>query len=210
MYSKIADIPIAVRQQLPRDAQEVFLEAAVVEASRIQDSVNPVRDIEHDCLVAGWAAVEKGWQKSRKKGMKWVKKPKKEKQMVHEPQARVMKFDEEQRIAYGWASVCTKNGALVEDAQGDLIEPAEMVRATTEFMEDVRLAKAMHDGEGIGQVVHSLPLTADLAKSLGIQTETEGWIVGVKIADDDTWAKVKDGTYGAFSIGGAGVREDVE
>lgn len=124
--------------------------------------------------------------------------------------AAIIKADDEQRIAYGWASVISEKGKPVVDTQGDVIEAGEMMKATSEFMADARLAKAMHDGDGIGEVLHSFPLTAELAKSLGIECDKEGWIVGVKVHSDDVWAKVKDGTYKAFSIGGMGVREPVE
>jgi hypothetical protein len=76
-------------------------------------------------------------------------------------------------------------------------------------MADARLAKSMHAGEGIGEVLHSFPLTAELAKSLGIECANEGWIVGVKVHDDDVWRQVKDGTLKAFSIGGNAKREEI-
>ena len=122
----------------------------------------------------------------------------------------ILKTDDDQRMVYGWASVVSETGTPVIDTQGDVIEPDELVKATTEFMADARLAKAMHQGDGIGEVLHSFPLTAELAKSLGLETAREGWIVGVKVRDDAVWAKVKDGTLKAFSIGGVGQREPLE
>ena len=124
--------------------------------------------------------------------------------------SKIIKIDDEMRMVFGWASVITEKGKTVVDTQGDVIEPSELMKATTDFMEDARVAKAMHDGDGIGEVLHSFPLTNEIAKSLGIETDREGWIVGVKVNNDEIWKKVKDGTYRAFSIGGLGVREDVE
>lgn len=115
-----------------------------------------------------------------------------------------------QRMVYGWASVTKIGDEEVVDHHGDVIETDDLVKAVTEFMEDVRLAKAMHDGDGIGQVVHSFPMTYEIAKSLGIDIDREGWIVGVKVKDDAQWAKVEDGTLKAFSIGGKGYREELE
>jgi cation transport regulator len=121
------------------------------------------------------------------------------------------KVDDEQRIAYGWANVITKAGEPVVDAQGDIIEPDELVKATTDFMRSIeRFAKEMHQGNPIGHVTHSFPLTYEIAKSLGIQTENEGWLVGVYVADDDVWEKVKKNELKAFSIGGAGQRRAIE
>jgi len=117
-------------------------------------------------------------------------------------ETKFLKVDDEQRIVYGWASVVTEDGEPVIDTQGDIISTAEMEKMANDFMEDVRMAKAMHDGDGIGEVIHSLPLTAELAKALGIESDLEGWIIGMKIHDDDAWSKIKSGEYAGFSIGG--------
>ena len=124
--------------------------------------------------------------------------------------SEVFKADEDQRIVYGWASVISENGVDVEDLQGDVIKAEELVSSTTEFMKTVRTAKAMHQGDKIGTVVHSLPLTAEIAKSLDIETTREGWIVGMHIESDEIWKSVKEGTLKAFSIGGSGVREKID
>lgn len=115
-------------------------------------------------------------------------------------------LDDEQRMVWGWASVSSIKSALVLDTQNDIIEALDLVKMATDFMIDVRTSKRMHGGAPIGMVVHSLPLTAELAKSLGISSEQEGWAVGVKIYDDDTWQAVKSGELAAFSIGGRAVR----
>jgi hypothetical protein len=114
----------------------------------------------------------------------------------------ILKINEEQRILYGWASVTTKGGEPVIDSHNDIIETATLERAVTQFMLNLRVAKEMHVGDKIGDVVHSLPLTAEIAKALGIASDQEGWIVGMKIYDDAVWEKVKSGEYRAFSIGG--------
>jgi cation transport regulator ChaB len=122
----------------------------------------------------------------------------------------ILKADDDERIVWGWASVVTEKGVPVVDKQGDVISPEEISKAATEFMLDVRVAKAMHDGEQIGHVVHSFPLTNELAKALGIQSEREGWIIAQKITDDETWARVKSGELSAFSIGGNAITEAYE
>ena len=117
-------------------------------------------------------------------------------------ETKILKVDDEQRIVYGWASVVTEDGEPVVDSQGDVIEPEEMVKMANDFMLAVRTAKAMHKGDKIGEVIHSMPLTAELAKALGLHTDMEGWIVGVKVYSDDVWASVKSGEFAGFSIGG--------
>ena len=124
--------------------------------------------------------------------------------------ATILKSDDESRMVYGWASVSTVKGELVVDSQGDTLAPDEMVKMADRFMASVRTAKAMHAGEGIGEVLHSMPLTADIAKAFGIESDREGWMVAMKIHDDGIWQLVKQGKLTELSIGGrAGKREPV-
>lgn len=132
---------------------------------------------------------------------------------------KITKIDEEQRMAYGWASVISIKGRPFEDSQGDIIDAETLTKAITDFMMDVRRSMAMHERNadgGIedsmvkGIVVHSFPITADIAKSLGISSDNEGWIVGVKVNDDALWTLVKSGAMAAFSIGGRGYRENAD
>ncbi len=119
---------------------------------------------------------------------------------------RIVKVDEARKICYGWANVITEGGAQVVDTQDDGISPGEMVRFTTEFMMDQRIGKTNHAGEPTHMVVHSMPLTYELAKAFGIETPDEGWLVGVYIHDQNTLAAVQAGELAAFSIGGSGER----
>ena len=120
----------------------------------------------------------------------------------------IIRKDEDQRIVWGWASVVTERGEPVIDIQGDLIEPADMEKAANEFMVDARMAKAMHRGDGIGEVIHSLPLTKELGETLGISSDREGWVIAMKIHDDAVWQRVKSGELRAFSIGGQAETEE--
>lgn len=121
---------------------------------------------------------------------------------------KIIKVDEEQRIIYGWASVTTYKGELVVDRQGDIIRTETLHKAINEFMENVRVGKLMHEGEQVGQIIHSFPITKDICAALGIQSDMEGWITGYKVYDDTLWEDVKVGKYGAFSIGGAAMKEE--
>lgn len=121
---------------------------------------------------------------------------------------KIIKVDEEQRTVYGWGSVTTYKGEYVVDRQGDIIRTETLHKAINEFMEDVRVGKLMHEGEQVGQIIHSFPVTKDICAALGIQSDMEGWIVGYKVYDDALWEDVKIGKYGAFSIGGAAQKEE--
>ena len=124
-------------------------------------------------------------------------------------EGKILKTDDEQRMVYGWASVVTENGEPVVDRQGDVIEADTLVKAVNEFMEHVRVGKAMHVGEQVGTVVHSLPITKEIGEALGIQSDREGWVVAYKVFDDDIWTMVKSGELAAFSIGGRAQKEEI-
>lgn len=121
----------------------------------------------------------------------------------------IFKINDEQRMVYGWASVISEDGIPVKDRQGDIVEAPTLESAVNKFMETVRVGKKMHSGEQIGVIVHSFPLTNDIAKSIGIETNREGWIIGMKVNDEETWNRVKKGELRAFSIGGRGQRKEV-
>lgn len=124
--------------------------------------------------------------------------------------AEIIKSDPDQQLVWGWAYVSTVKGVLSLDHSGECIRPEELVKAATNFMLDVRVAKAMHQGSKVGEVVHSLPLTKELSEALGIQTDREGWVLCMKIHDPNTWELVKSGKLSAFSIGGRALRESLD
>ena len=123
---------------------------------------------------------------------------------------KILKTDDEQRLIYGWASVSTVKGELIVDKQGDAIEMDTLEKAVNDFMEHVRVGKTMHVGDQTGAVIHSLPISKSLCEALGIQSDMEGWVVGYKVYDDNTWEGVKSGKYASFSIGGKAVKEEYD
>ena len=123
---------------------------------------------------------------------------------------QVLKSDSSQRIVLGWGSVSVSDGELVTDLQGDQIEPDELERAVFEFMSNCRESGMMHEGAPIGHVVASLVTTPDVCKAFGLpDTLPVGWILGVKITNDEVWKKVVSGELSAFSIQGRAEREQV-
>jgi len=200
-YAKNSELPSSVKDALPSEAQSVFRRA-------FNQSFKDGKSEESAFRIA-WSAVKNGYKKENDK---WVKKAldKTEKSLYNSSEFEIIRKDDAQRMVYGWANQITKSGAPVQDLQGDIIEPEEMVKFTTEYMKTARVSKLMHRGGQIGQVVHSFPLTYEIAKSLGLTTDTEGWLVGVYIANDDVWQAVQDGKLTSFSIGGTGKRYDAE
>ncbi len=124
-------------------------------------------------------------------------------------EGQILKQMDEERLAFGWAYVSTVNGEISLDHSGEFIRPDQIAKAATNFMLSMRTAKAMHTGSKIGEVVHSMPLTNDIAKALGVQSDREGWIVAIKVYDDQVWQDVKSGKLAAFSIGGRALKEMV-
>lgn len=125
--------------------------------------------------------------------------------------SKFIKVDEELGLVFGFAIVCQKNGEDYYDLHNDHIPEEAMLKASTDFMQHSRQAKEMHAGDQIGDVVFAFPLTKEIAKSLGIETETTGLLIAMRPNDEAVLSKFKDGTYTGFSIGGAYVdNEDTQ
>lgn len=116
--------------------------------------------------------------------------------------AQMMKVNDELGIVFGFGIVCKVDGQPYVDAHNDHIPEDGMLNAVTDFMKNSRVAKEMHQGAPIGEVLFSFPLTSDIAKSLNIETVRTGWLVGFKPDGDEVLSKFRDGTYTGFSIGG--------
>lgn len=121
--------------------------------------------------------------------------------------ATVAKVDDSLGLVFGFAIVCTEGGEDYFDAHGDHIPEDSMLKALSGFMQDSRAAKDMHDGENIGQIVFAYPLTADIAKALGITTEKTGALIAMK-APDAILEKFRSGEYTGFSIGGWRIEDE--
>lgn len=128
--------------------------------------------------------------------------------------SEVLKTDADLGLVFGWGIICTEDGAEYFDTQGDCIPEDAMLAATTDFMKNARLNGVMHARTGDGDVVkagttvHSMPLTADIAKVFGIETKKTGWMLAVA-PEPNMLAKFKDGTFTGFSIGGKRIVDDV-
>lgn len=115
----------------------------------------------------------------------------------------VKKFDQDQQLVFGWASVVEKDGMVVVDKQGDIIPPLELEKAVYKYVIDSRDQGDMHDRVGVGKMVESMVFTKDKQMALGIDLGMVGWWVGFRVDDNDLWAAVKRGERPEFSIGGA-------
>ena len=216
-----------VISQLTADAFDVFLGAANAAAEAGSD--------HNDCVQKGWAEVKKAWQRPAA-GKVWVRKddpgagdvhvdaplgpktPKKpkapvqddedcEKRAVFETCSDILKVGDSLGLVFGWAIVCKKDGEDYYDLQGDHIPEDAMTQALCDFMMSSRVAKDMHAGDQIGDIVFAFPMSEDVAKSLGIVTKTTGALIAMKPAAD-VLQKFKDGTYTGFRIGGRRLEDE--
>ena len=116
------------------------------------------------------------------------------------------KIDTDRQIAFGWAYTAQIGEKLIIDHSGDFIDEEAipfLEDAVYEFVLESREADEMHERfTGVGKIVESVILTPEKMKAMGIEGERVGWWVGFKVEDEGVWAKVKDGTYAAFSIRG--------
>jgi hypothetical protein len=123
----------------------------------------------------------------------------------------IAKTDEAQGLVYGWANIiATADGQLIEDSQGDLIEPAELEKAAVDFMLHHRATGEMHEGDAVGSVIEAFVSSPDKLRAMGFPDEVakvapHGLWIGVKVPPL-TFAKVKSGQYQGFSIQGTAER----
>lgn len=116
--------------------------------------------------------------------------------------ASVVKVDSGLGLVFGWAIVSKVDGADFYDSQGDHIPEESMLKAATDFMVHSRTAKEMHAGPQKGSVVFAFPMTAELAKSMDIQTKYTGLMIAMRPDDPAMLEKFRTGEYSGFSIGG--------
>ncbi len=94
----------------------------------------------------------------------------------------IAKIDDEQRLVYGYATT----EAL--DAQGEVVKREAIEAALPAYMRFANI-REMHQLSAVG-----------IAKEADF--DDKGLYVKAKVVDGEAWAKVKEGVYKGFSIGG--------
>lgn len=125
---------------------------------------------------------------------------------------KIMKSDDEKMLAFGWANVSMRvDGELIEDWQGDIIEPEELENAAYEYVRLYGDGGEMHERGGVAVLIESVVFTEEKMQAMGIPAGTLpiGWWIGFKVTDEDVWQKIKDGTYSMLSIEGEAERIEV-
>ncbi|MBW2596374.1 MAG: hypothetical protein JRC93_10445, partial [Deltaproteobacteria bacterium] len=122
----------------------------------------------------------------------------KTKKGIFKAEVTVTEVDQSLGIVFGWGMVTDINNEPYYDLDNQHIPSDLMVKSTSVFMETSRISNDSHTPVDIGVVVHSFPLSSEIAKSMGITSNISGWMVGVK-PDADTLAKFVSGEYKGFS-----------
>lgn len=125
---------------------------------------------------------------------------------------KIMKSDDDKMLAFGWANVSMRvDGELIEDWQGDIIEPEELEAAAYEYVRLYGDGGEMHERGGVAVLIESVVFTEEKMQAMGIPAGTlpVGWWIGFKVTDENVWQKVKDGTYSMLSIEGEAERVEV-
>jgi len=123
---------------------------------------------------------------------------------------RIVKFDAEQQLVFGWMSELTKDGKPIVDTQGDIIPVVIYEKAAYQFVLDSREGGDMHERGGTSRLVESIVFTKAKQEALGIDLGMEGHWAGFRVDDPELWALVKSGERPAFSIEGSAARTEVE
>lgn len=193
-WARNSDLPEGVRSALPADAQTRFRQVA---NERLDAGAS-----DESAIRQAWHVVKQGWRKNEEG--EWVRKAADEDDFV---KAEVAKVDADLGLVFGWAIVSKVDGEPYFDKQGDHIPEDSMLRAAADFMLRSRVAKDMHRGDQIGDVVFAFPLTSDVAKAMGIASKNTGLIVAIK-PSPAVLAKYRSGEYTGFSIGGSRIKDE--
>lgn len=124
----------------------------------------------------------------------------------------VIKVNDEQQIAYGFAWVSEDDDGLVYDTDNEAVETTDLEKAAYDYVLEKRDSGIMHEnGELAGRIVESMVFTPDKLEALDLDSDAVpyAWWVGIKVFDSDTFQKVKDKELGMFSIQGKAVRVPV-
>ena len=113
----------------------------------------------------------------------------------------ILKAVKKHGLAIGHSIICTIQGEPYFDLQDDHIPDEVMLDAAVEFAKSERPAEVMHNGVPIGTIRFMFPLTAEIAKALGIQSEMTGLLIAME-PDEETFGRIESGELTGFSIRG--------
>lgn len=127
----------------------------------------------------------------------------------------IYKADDDKRLVFGWASIAmTVDGEPLEDLQKDVIDEDDLEEAAYQYVLNFRDTGEEHmpGMRKKGRLVESCVFTKEKQRAMGLKENAlpVGWWIGFYIDDDNTWQRIKDGTYRMFSIEGKAERVPVK
>lgn len=123
-------------------------------------------------------------------------------------ETQILKVSTELGLIFGFAAICKVDGVDFYDADDEHYPEESMLRDSTEFAKNSRVACTMHkrdaDGNPVqtGGVIHTFPLTTEIAAALEITTKRTGLLIALAPDDPTDLEKARNGEYTGFSIGG--------
>lgn len=207
----------------PKESSRTFGKALPTKAERTkayQKGLKTGKAVGRGTLIAtGVGATAYGakkvrdWTKEKATGVKMVPGHATDYQETAKSEFSIIKYDDDKRQVFGWASVIEKNGQPVLDKQGDIIDPDEMEKSAYKFVLESRKGGHQHKRDmydeplKVSDMIESFALTDEKKKAMDLPPESPtGWWVGFKVNNDDTWDAVKSGKVTSFSIHGRGRR----
>lgn len=118
----------------------------------------------------------------------------------------ILKVNEEKKIVTG-----VVYEPDVVDSQGDFMDAETIEKTAYDYMENQQNIDIKHDFKTNKnlKVVESYITKSDT--TIGDKKVKAGtWVMSVKINDDSVWSQVKKGEINGFSMGGTGVKEEVQ
>ena len=126
--------------------------------------------------------------------------------MMKQLNCKVAKVNSDLGLVFGWAIVCTEGGEPYIDLHNDHIPDHAMLKAATKFAKGARIGGDMHRCES-GTVIHTMPLTAEIAKAFGIECDKTGMMIAMQPDTPEGLEKFRTGERTGFSIGGARIKD---
>jgi 8-oxo-dGTP pyrophosphatase MutT (NUDIX family) len=118
----------------------------------------------------------------------------------------IFKADNEKQLVYG---VILSPDEV--DSQEDWMQAEDIEKAAHSYLINSRVVGSQHTRPTNAEVVESYIAPQDFETTdgqYGPQKVKKGsWVLGVKVNDKAEWAKVKNGEYTGFSVGGFGLRD---
>jgi len=124
-------------------------------------------------------------------------------------ETQILKVSSELGLIFGFAAICKVDGEDFYDSDDEHYPEESMLADSTEFAKSSRVGCLMHERDAAGQpvqsggVIHTFPLTTEIAAALDISTKRTGLLIAYAPDDPAVLEKARNGDYAGFSIGGA-------